>query len=405
MYSRRIINYYSSIKKYTKKTPLELSDRLSKKHNCNVFLKREDIQITRSFKIRGATNKIINNIDLAREYGVVCVSAGNHAQGFSHLCNEFNLNGTVFIPNNTPLQKKNRIEFFGGDNISIKQHGMNFNECLEKALKFKEETNTLFIHPFNDHEIIDGQATIAHEIYQELLPNYIMCCVGGGGLISGILQYSKEYNPQCKVVGVEPYGAASLTQALENGSPKKLDKIDTFVDGGSVAEIGNLTFDIINNTIDGIHTTHNEELANIMIEFYEYEGIILEPAGALSVSALSKYNFESNDNVVCILSGGNNDITRYQEIMDLNLRYLNKKHYFIIQFAQKPGQLTNFMKILDKNDDITRFEYIKKTNKNYGDVLICIETENISQFINKMNVSEFNYKQINPDDLIYNYLV
>lgn len=405
MYYKRIINSYASISKYIKKTPLQYSERLSILHNCNVYLKREDMQITRSFKIRGASNKIINNMELAKSNGIVCASAGNHAQGFAYLCSKLNLNGTIFIPNNTPLQKKNRIENFGGNNVVIKQHGMNFDSCLEKAIQFKKDTNTLFIHPFNDHQIIDGQATVAHEIYQDIKPSYILSCVGGGGLISGILKYSKNINPKCKVIGIEPNGADSLTKAIENGSPVKLRNIDTFVDGGSVAEIGKKNFKIINKYIDFVYKTYNEEIANIMIEFYEYDGIILEPAGALGVSGLSKLKFKKDDNVVCIISGGNNDITRYQEIMDLNLRYLNKKHYFIIQFAQKPGQLTNFMKLLGPNDDITRFEYIKKTNKNYGDVLICIETDNISNFVNRIHVSEFNYKQINPNDLIYNYLV
>jgi len=405
MYHKKIAQSYLSMRNIIKKTPLEFNVRLSKKLNCNIFLKREDIQVTRSFKIRGATNKILNNIDIAKDKGIVCASAGNHAQGVAYCCNNFNINGTIFIPNNTPLQKKNRIDFFGKDNIEIEQHGINFDQCLEKALEFSEKNNKVFIHPFDDDDVIDGQATIAHEIYTDIVPNYILCGVGGGGLISGISKYVKNSTNDCAVIGVEPFGAPSLTVALENNIPTKLDKIDTFIDGGAVSKIGDTTFDIIKNNVDDVFTTLNEEIANIMIEFYEYEGIILEPAGALGIAGLSNITFNPSDNVVCILSGGNNDITRYQEIMDLNLRYLNRKHYFIIQFIQKPGQLTSFMNILGKGDDIIRFEYIKKTNKNFGDVLICIESDNINEVINKLKISEFNYKKIDPDSLIYNYLI
>lgn len=401
MYTKNIAKCFSNISSIIKSTPLEYNQRLSNIHYCNIFLKREDIQLTRSFKIRGASNKIINNMNIVKNNGVVCASAGNHAQGIAYCCNKFNIDGTIFIPNNTPLQKKKRIEFFGGKYINIIQHGNNFNECLDHALNYSKDK--LFIHPFDDDEIINGQATVAHEIHLNIDPNYIISCVGGGGLLSGIKKYSNEKSPNCKLIGVEPSGAASLTYAQEKGKPIMLENVDTFVDGGSVSKIGYRNFNILKN-ID-VYTATNEEIANIMIDFYEYDGIILEPAGALSIAGLNKLKFNSDDNVVCILSGGNNDISRYPEIIDLNLRFLNKKHYFIIKFAQKPGQLTSFMRLLGDNDDITRFEYIKKTNKNFGDVLICIESDSIHELENKLDNSSFNYKKINPNDLIYNYLI
>jgi len=404
---KNIIKNYNLIKDHVVKTPLEYNYRLSKKYNTNIYLKREDLQITRSFKIRGATNKIINNINDAQHYGIVCASAGNHAQGFAYCCNKFNIKGDVFIPNNTPEQKKNRIIHFGENNIKVHQFGNNFNESLNESIKFADKHNKVFIHPFNDPIIIGGQATIAHEIYNDINPDYIISSVGGGGLISGIISYSKEINQKCKIIGMEPIGANSLEIAIKNSKPIELKNIDTFVDGAAVAKIGNETFNIIKGNIDDNFTSTNEEIANTIVEFYENEGIILEPAAALSITGLSKIkNFKQTDTVVCVVSGGNNDITRYQEIMDLNLRYLNRKHYFIIKFAQKSGQLKNFINdILSEHDDITRFEYIKKTNKNFGDVLICIETNHINKLINRFNKSKFNYKKITPNDLIYNYLI
>ena len=397
-----------------KKTPLEFNHRLSQIYGANIYYKREDLQNTRSFKIRGAINKIktleSSNI-LQTQNGITCASAGNHAQGVAYICNKMKLEGRIFLPETTPLQKINRIKYFGGNYVKITQFSNSVDNCLVESKKFAEENNYGFIHPFDDQDIINGQATIGKEIVDEIKPDIIVCPVGGGGLISGVSKYVKDYysntNSNIKVIGVEPYGAASLYHSLNKNKRVKIEDMDTFVDGAAVSTIGENTIDICKEYVDYVELVKNDHLCYDLINVYQDDGIILEPAGALAISALKniseKYDIRDK-NIVCILSGGNNDLTRYDEIMDLSLKYQNLKHYFILEFSQSPGQLKLFINnILGPKDDIIRFEYIKKTNRNYGKVLIGIELykhENLTNIIENLNKLNFQFQKIDKNELL-----
>ena len=337
------------------------------------LFKREDLQEVRSFKIRGALNKILHETDKKYYKNIVCASAGNHAQGVAYSGKLLNIDTHIFVPEITPLQKYDRIAHFGGKNCNIYKFGSNFDECLEKAMEFSNNNDSLFVHPFDDHNVINGQGTIGDEICKKINPDIIMASIGGGGLVSGLLSYKKYSNNLYDVYGVEPCDAASMKVSLLNNSVCTLDEIDTFVDGASVKTVGKSTFDICKKNHLKTFIASNGRICNEMISLYQEDGIIAEPAGALSICGLDdlKQEYIAGKNVICILSGGNNDMLRYPEILDKNMRYLKLKHYFIINFGQQKGELKIFMeKILPKGTDITRFEYIKKNNKNSGSVLV-----------------------------------
>ena len=407
MYRKHICNVFSLIKNDIVKTPLIYSSRLSEKYGHNIFLKREDQQITRSFKLRGSLYKIKKNI--SNISNIICASAGNHAQGVAYSCDLLNIKGDIFVPTKTPLQKINRIKYYGKDKINIHLFGDNFDECLNRALEFSEINGGEFIHPFNDREIIDGQATVGYEIFSEINPDVVVACIGGGGLASGVSEYAKASNKDCDIIGIEPEGARSMGIAFEKNSITKIENIDNFVDGASVSIVGDKTFKMCRKNIDTIFSVSNEKLCYNMVQFYQDEGIILEPAGCLSVSSLDKVakkyqNCNSNLNIVCILSGGNNDITRYNEIMDLSLKYQGLVHYFVIKFSQRPGELKKFINsVLGKDDDIIRFEYIKKYNINSGSVLIGIELtnkENLGNILYNLNKYGFDYEKVDSNILL-----
>ena len=392
--------------KNIKKTSLELNERLSKKYNCNIYFKREDQQIVRSFKIRGAYSKIIN---LKNKNKIVCASAGNHAQGFAHLCNEMNIKGIIFIPETTPPQKISRIKHFSKDSCEIKIIGNTFSESLKEALKYTEENNYTFVHPYDDMEVIEGQSTIASEIYQDILPEIIICSIGGGGLISGLSLYAKSKN-DCKIIGAEPFNCQSMKESIIQEKLVYINTKETFVDGATVNKVGEKTFSICKHLIDNIYGIVDGKICEDMLELYEKDGIIVEPAGALSLGVLDQIKGEiENKNIVIVISGGNNDVSRYPEIQEKYLRYKNLKNYYIVKFNQKPGQLKNFINnILGENDDIFRFEYIKKTNKEYGNVLIGIQTnkpENYKIIDQNLKKNLFEFTKIDENDLIYSYLI
>lgn len=388
------------------KTALERNKRLSLKYGCSIYFKREDKQNTRSFKIRGAFNKI-SNLDYGEQ--IVTVSAGNHAQGVSLTCDHLNLQHNVFIPVNTPLQKIERITSYGNNNLTLHQKGNDFDESLLHAQKYCEKHNATLIHPFDDPKVILGQGTIAHEIYEDIEPDIIIVPIGGGGLISGIGLYSKIMNHKCKIYGVEPINANSMKLSLDNDKLTSVVKLDTFVDGASVRKVGDLTFEMCKTTVDNIFIINNNKLCYNMIDVYQNDGIVLEPAGCLSVSVLDQIPNIEGKNVVCILSGGNNDISRYSEIIEKSLLYQNLKHYFLIKFSQQPNELKKFINnIIGQHDDITRFEYLKKTNKQQGTVLLGIELQDkndIHTFIEKMKLMKYDFRQIKENDLLYSYLV
>ena len=405
--SNTIRNVWNNIKNVIKTTPLEYNPRLSKQYNCNVYLKREDLQITRSFKLRGSFHKINNLSNNIKKNGLVCASAGNHAQGFAYSCNKLKLEGDIFLPITTPSQKINRIKYFGQQYINLHIKGNILDDSLTLADNFAIENDKQLIHPFNDYDIINGQATIALEICDKISPDIIISPIGGGGLITGITTYMDEIKSNTVVYGVEPKLANSMIQAIENDKPIKIKNICNFVDGGSVSMVGDIPFSMINK-VKEVFPIENGDICNELLKLYQNDGIISELAGALSISGLGQIseNELRDKNVVCIVSGGNNDITRYPEIIENQMIYLGVKHYFIIKFQQKPGELKKFVtSILSDNDNITRFEYIKKTNKEFGNVLIGIESRDIDNIVYELNSSSFEYIKINETDLIYSYLV
>lgn len=398
-----LINKHRNI---IKKTDLEYNNRLSKKYRCNVYLKREDQQSGRSFKIRGAFNKIYK---YRHEYDLITTaSAGNHAQGVALCCKMLKKKCNIFLPTKTPKQKIDRIKSIGEQYINLKIVGDNLDESLKQSLEYTEKNNTLFVHPFNDSDIILGQSTICQEIYNEINPDYIVSCVGGGGLICGIGSYIKTFNKKCYVIGAEPENANSMYQSIKHNKIINIQNLDTFVDGASVKTVGDLTYKIGKEVIDNIFTIEKNKLCDTIVDIYQNEGIILEPAGGLSLCSLDNIRDDIvGKNVVCILSGGNNDILRYTEIVERSLLYKNLKHYFLINFNQHLGELKQFINyILLENIDITRFEYKKKTNKDTENVLIGLELNNINQLgkiIKNLNKHNYNYIKINEDDLLYNY--
>lgn len=404
----KTLSVYKRIKPYIYYNKLQFSDNLSKKYGANIYLKREDIQKTRSFKIRGSLNKIIKEYEYNPNLEVVCASAGNHAQGVAFACHLLGIRGNIFVPSITPLQKKQRIKYFGKENIELILSGSSFNETLNNSVNYAKKNNYTFIHPYDDYDIIEGQSTIGYEIKKEINPDYCIVTIGGGGLISGL---SLSLPDTCKIIGCEPENADSMRYALINGEPKSLKNIDTFVDGASVSKVGDKTFKICKNVfqnLDNIKVISNNYICHEMLNMYQDEGIILEPAGVLPICALNYLNEKEikNKDIVCVLSGGNNDVSRYPEIMEKNLSYLNLKHYYIIEFTQKPKQLKKFIQnVLGPNDDITRFEYIKKTNKVYGNVLIGLETKNNTEIEDKLLQNNFNFQKIKETDLIYSYLI
>lgn len=389
-----------------KNTSLELNERLSNKYNCNVYLKREDQQIVRSFKIRGAFSKITN---LENPSEIVCASAGNHAQGFAYLCNKLNMKGTVFVPDTTPLQKISRINYFANGSCNLKINGNTFSDALKEALHYTEDNNYTFVHPYDDIEVIEGQSTIASEIYNEIIPDIIISSIGGGGLISGLSLYSKIKN-NCQIIGAEPYYCQSMKQSILKDELVYINTKENFVDGATVNKVGNTTFQICKTHVDQIYGIQDGETCENILDLYEKDGIIVEPAAALALGTLNYISEDIiNKNIVILLSGGNNDVSRYPEIQEKYLKYKNLKNYYIVKFNQKPGQLKTFINnILGKNDDIFRFEYIKKTNKEYGNVLIGIQTNNPKNYENidiNLKKNLFEYTKISENDLIYSYLI
>ncbi|MBD3307491.1 threonine ammonia-lyase IlvA [candidate division KSB3 bacterium] len=401
-----------NLQSVVKHTPSELSKRLSERYQANIYLKREDLQEVRSFKIRGAYNKIVSLSDEEKARGVVCASAGNHAQGVSYSCAALQIQGTIFMPTNTPKQKVQKVKKFGAGYVNVILQGEAFDDSYAAAKTFQQEQQTIFIHPFDDELVIAGQGTVAKEIYEELDGNvdYVFSSVGGGGLASGCMIYLKEKDHHIQYIGVEPTGAPAMYESLKTNRVVTLHDIDTFVDGAAVKTIGNKTFEIFRAYAGEILTVPEGKVCTTMIELYQNEGIIAEPAGALALAALDFAAYRIRDkNVVCIVSGGNNDILRYPEIMEKSLRYEGLKHYFIINFAQRPGQLRTFVEdALGPNDDIVRFEYMKKTNAETGPALVGIELSDKDDYpilIQRMDAIGFDYRVVSDDDLFYKHLV
>lgn len=399
------------LRKVVKDIPLEYNARLSGRYDCKVYLKREDLQLVRSYKIRGAYNMMCCLTESERKRGVVCASAGNHAQGFAYSCRAMKLNGVVFMPIVTPNQKVKQVEMFGGEWVQIRLVGDTFDDCSAEAKRFTQENDRVFIPPFDDPRIIEGQGTVGLEIYRDQPEaDYLFVPVGGGGLAAGVGTYFKTFSPSTKLIGVEPAGAACMREAFRSGHPVTLREIDSFVDGAAVKRAGELTYQICREVLDQLVTVDEGKVCTTILNLYNENAIVVEPAGALSISALDDFRDEiKGRTVVCIVSGSNNDIDRMQEIKERSLLYEGLKHYFIIRFYQRPGALKEFVNdVLGPDDDITRFEYIKKTNKEAGPALVGIELkrkEDHEKLIANLEKYHISYTEINKDDNLFGHMV
>jgi threonine dehydratase len=399
------------LKSVVNRTPLTFNLNLSKKYQCNIFLKREDLQIVRSYKLRGAYNLMSSLSAEQLQRGVVCASAGNHAQGFAYSCKKLNTHGVVFMPVITPNQKISQTKMFGEDKLTVKLVGDTFDDCAIAAKKYTEENGMTFIPPFDDLKIIEGQGTVGLEILEDQSDvDFLFLPVGGGGLSAGVGTYFKTFSPKTKIIGVEPEGAPSMFEALKAGHPVTLDNIERFVDGAAVKRVGEITFDICKDVLDDMHLVPEGKVCTTILKLYNEDAIVAEPAGALSIAALDDYANEiKGKNVVCVVSGSNNDIDRMQEIKERSLQYEGLKHYFLVRFAQRPGALKEFVNhVLGENDDITRFEYMQKHNKETGPALVGIELktrEDYDLLLKNLNQYNINYTELKSGDNAFGYLV
>lgn len=393
-------------------TPLQKDDRLSEKYECNVYMKREDLQHVRSFKLRGAYYKMVRTEKQAKQSGVVCASAGNHAQGVAFACAQLGIDGKIFMPQTTPKQKIDQVKMFGREYIEIILTGDTFDDSSKEAIAYAEENERLFIHPFDDPDIIAGQGTIAVEVMNDIEEplDYVFASIGGGGLVAGISAYFKNVSPRTKIIGVEPTGAPSMKAALANGGPITLHSIDKFVDGAAVQRVGDLTHNIVENYVDDIIEVPEGKVCTSILDLYNQHAVIAEPAGALPIAALDFYKDEiKGKSVVCVISGGNNDIGRMQEIKEKSLLYEGLLYYFIVDFPQRAGALRQFLTdVLGPDDDITTFEYTKKNNKENGPALVGIEVKNPEDYpglIQRMEENGFPYREVNKDSSLFGLLI
>ncbi|RRJ63935.1 threonine dehydratase [Paenibacillus oralis] len=407
-----IVKAHHVLSEVVVRTPLQLDATLSLRYGCNVYLKREDLQVVRSFKIRGAYNMIRSLQPEDLERGIVCASAGNHAQGVAFSCNALGIRGKIFMPSTTPNQKIKQVKRFGGEHVEVVLTGDTYDDAYEEAMKACTEGGMTFIHPFDDPKIVAGNGTIGMEIMENLnVPaDYVFVTIGGGGLASGVGTYLKTVSPETKVIGVEPAGAASMTEALKQKHVVTLEAIDKFVDGAAVKRVGDLNYEICARILDDIVQVPEGKACTTILELYNDSAIVVEPAGALPVSALDMYREQiRGKNVVCIISGGNNDIDRMQEMKERSLIYEGLKHYFLINFPQRAGALREFLEqVLGPNDDITRFEYTKKHNKENGPALVGIELSDKADYealIGRMASKGIAYTELNRDLNLFNLLI
>jgi threonine dehydratase len=392
-------------------TPLEYNERLSERYQAEIYLKREDKQVVRSYKLRGAYN-MMSQIPAAQiQNGIVCASAGHHAQGVAYSCRKLKIKGTIFMPEITPKQKVSQTTLFGNGWINIVLVGDTFDDCLAEALRFTAEHEMTFVPPFDNYHVIEGQGTVGVEILQDLPEaEVVIMPIGGGGLASGSGTYLKQQKPDILLIGVEPEGAPSMEAAFKAGRPIKLDQINRFIDGAAVKSVGLLTYPICKEVLDEILLIPEGKVCTSILRLYNEDAIVAEPAGALAVASLDlcAENIKGKK-VVCIVSGGNNDIERMQEIKEKSLLFEGLKHYFIVRFPQRPGALKLFVnEVLGPHDDITRFEFIKKTERENGPALVGIELkdrEDYNGLLDRMKAFKFDIIELNQDQTLFEYLV
>lgn len=393
-------------------TPLMHNFSYSNSFNANIFFKREDLQLVRSYKIRGAFNKINSLSEAEKKNGIICSSAGNHAQGVAISCRKLDIKGTIYMPFPTPKQKIEQVKMFGGDAINIVLEGDTYDDSYKAAIKECKELGKTFVHPFDDEKVIEGQATVGLEILKQTAVDidYVFVPVGGGGLISGLSSVFKELSPDTKIIGVEPYGAASMSTSLNTGENVTLPTIEKFVDGAAVKRVGDLNLEICKQYISEMVTVHEGKICQTILDLYNKEAIVAEPAGAMTIAALDQFKGQiERKNVVCIVSGSNNDITRTAEIKERALLYANLKHYFIVRFPQRAGALRQFVvEILGPNDDITHFEYTKKNNRETGSAVVGIELKSpneLAPLIQRMKDNNFYGDYLNDKEDLFQFLV
>lgn len=400
------------ISKVVLKTPLAESFTYSNKFEANVMLKREDLQQVRSYKIRGAYNKISSLSKEQLEKGVICASAGNHAQGVAFACKKLQVKGVIFMPETTPTQKVEQTEMFGGEWVKVILKGDTYDDSFKCAMRLMEEKDLVFIHPFDDEKVIEGQATIALEILEQAEEpiDYVFAPLGGGGLLAGMSAMFKKLSPKTKIIGIEPEGAPSMKTSLREGRVIELESIERFVDGASVQKVGSRNFAICKENLDEMITVPEGKICQTILDLYNKDAMVVEPAGAMALSALDFYAEKiKGKNVVCIVSGSNNDIIRMAEIKERALLYSGLKHYFVITFPQRAGALKEFVaKVLGPNDDITHFEYSKKHNRENGPAVVGIELKDPQDFeplVKRMKQKNFYSEYLNDKPNLFQFLI
>ncbi|MCW8283011.1 MULTISPECIES: threonine ammonia-lyase [Agrobacterium] len=397
-------------------TPLQLNEHLSRRYGASIWLKREDLSPVRSYKIRGAFNFLRKAVAKAGKGKIfVCASAGNHAQGFAFACRHFGVHGVVFMPVTTPQQKIEKTRIFGGEFISIRLVGDIFDQCYAAARQHVQDNDGYMVPPFDHEDIIEGQATVAAEIMDQLpegtKPDIVVMPVGGGGLSAGLSGFLAGTVRKENFVFCEPEGAPSLKKSLERGEPVTLNKIDNFVDGAAVARIGDLNFKALKDfPADQVQLIPENAICVTIIEMLNLEGVVLEPAGALSIAALEKLGREKLEGktVVAVVSGGNFDFERLPDVKERAMRYTGVKKYFILRLPQRPGALRDFLNLLGPDDDIARFEYLKKSARNFGSILIGIETsakENFAGLLERFEAAGLGYEDITENDILSNLII
>jgi threonine dehydratase len=401
-----------NLKGVASKTPLSKNRNLSKQFNANIFFKREDLQVVRSYKIRGAYNKMSSLSDDDQQHGIVCASAGNHAQGVALSCKLLQIKGTIFMPSPTPNQKIEQVKMFGEDFIEIVIEGDTFDDAYNAAKAACDAKNKIFIHPFDDTKVIEGQATVGLEILEQASEkiDYVFVPIGGGGISAGLSSVFKYVSPETKIIGVEPEGAPSMLTSIKNKKNTILEKIDPFVDGAAVKKVGDLNFAICQQNLHKVITVPEGKICQTILNLYNKDAIVVEPAGALSIAALDFFADEiKHKNIVCVVSGSNNDITRTAEIKERALLFANLKHYFIVKFPQRAGALKEFVvDILGPNDDITHFEYTKKNNRTNGAAVVGLQlksSQDLAPLIQRMKENNFFGDYLNDKPDLFQFLV
>jgi threonine dehydratase len=395
-------------------TPLQPNPRLSERIGGRVWLKREDLQPVRSYKVRGAYNLIAQLDDAAREAGVVCASAGNHAQGLAYACGLLKVRGRVYLPRTTPRQKRDRIAVLGGDLVDVQVIGDSYDDAAEEAAKYAAGTGATLVPAFDDPRTVAGQGTAILEAFEQMAgqgvrPDLVVLPVGGGGLLAGAVSWLAERHPDIRVVGVEPAGAACVAAALAAGGPVTLPEVDGFVDGAAVRRAGSVTYPLIRDAGAELVAVAEGRVCTEMLELYQSDGIIAEPAGALATAALGDViQLSPGAVVLCLLSGGNNDVSRYAEVVERALVHEGRKHYFLVDFPQEPGALRRFLDdVLGPDDDITLFEYVKRNNRETGPALVGIElgrAEDLTALMVRMAAAPPKISPVPPDSPLFRFL-